>query len=136
MASGTEEDLEESGCAATDGGTSQLPQAGLEKAAECSWCPIYLGDIKDTAYAAFCLRRFCFASIEDGTKRRARCLLCRQPFDLLLHSVQVNNSYTEYMVPLSNCLRRDVVRERVQSRSPQWHNNLHSSVSHSNFSGQ
>lgn len=74
MASGTEEDLEESGCAARDGGTSQLPQAGLEEAAECSWCPIYLGDIKDTAYVAFCLHRFCFACIEDRTKRRARCL--------------------------------------------------------------
>lgn len=52
---------------------------------------------------------------------------CR-PFDLLLHSVQVNDSYMEYMVPLSNRLRRDVVRERVQSRSPQQHNILHSSA--------
>lgn len=39
MDSSTEEDLEERGSAVTDGGMSQLPQAGLEETVECSQCP-------------------------------------------------------------------------------------------------
>lgn len=128
MALGTKGDLQESSSAARDGGTIQLPLAGLNKAAECSQCPISLGYIEDAAYMVACLQPFCFACIKDWARSRARCPLCRQPFDLLLHSVQADNDYKEYVVPLSTHHWKDAVRERVWSRCPQRHDNLHSSA--------
>uniref|UniRef100_A0A8B9MF30 RING-type E3 ubiquitin transferase n=1 Tax=Accipiter nisus TaxID=211598 RepID=A0A8B9MF30_9AVES len=70
-----------------------------EQPAECSQCPICLGCIEDAAYMVVCLQPFCFACIKDWARSRARCPLCRQPFDLLMHSVQADNDYKEYVVP-------------------------------------
>ena len=119
IASGIEEAMGESGCAARDGGMSQTPQAGPAEAAADSQCPICLGDIKNATYVAFCMHCFCFACIRQWASRRDACPVCRQPLEQLLHSVRGDDDYEEYVVGLPARLRRRMAMERARSRTPQ-----------------
>lgn len=64
--------------------------------------PFCLRGIKDTAYVDFCLHRFSFACNREWAGGRARCPHCRERFNLLLHLVQVDDHYEEYVVPSSS----------------------------------
>ena len=109
----------ESGSAARDGGMSQPPQAGPAEAAADSQCPICLGDIKNAAYVAFCMHRFCFACIRQWARARDTCPLCRQPLEQLLHSVRADDNYEQYVLGLPARLRRRMAMERARSQPPQ-----------------
>ncbi|KAK4815980.1 hypothetical protein QYF61_010848 [Mycteria americana] len=124
IASGTEEAMAERSSAARDGSKSQPPNAGPMEAEADSQCPICLGGIKNAAYVAFCMHRFCFACIRRWARGRHVCPVCRQPFEQLLHSVRGDDDYKEYLVNLPARLRRRMAMERARSQSRQQRYNL------------
>jgi len=116
MVWGTKEALEEKGSAAR-ASTSQPAPAGPSQTAANGQCPICLGNIRNAAYVAFCLHRFCFACIRQWGTGSDDCALCRQPFERVLHSVRADDDYTEYVVGSPARRRRNAAR--IRSRSPQ-----------------
>ncbi|KAK4815972.1 hypothetical protein QYF61_010840 [Mycteria americana] len=110
--------------AARDGGLSQLPQARPSDAATDSQCPICLGDVKKAVCMACCMHCYCFACSRLCARRRHVCLVSRQPFKQLLHSVPHDDNYQEYVVELPACLRRRLATEKARSQSPQRRYNL------------
>lgn len=97
---------------------------GPVEAAASLQCPICLGDIQNPAYVAYCVHCFCFACIRRWARGRDDCPVCRQPLEQLLHSVQGDDNYEEYVVGLPSHLRRRMAMERAQGRSPQQRYNL------------
>ncbi|KAK4810557.1 hypothetical protein QYF61_004520 [Mycteria americana] len=118
MALGTKEAPEQSGSAVT-AVPSQMQWAGQSEAAADAPCPICLGTMRNAACVPVCFHCFCFGCIQQWARRRAMCLLCRQPFDCVLQTARVDNDYLEYAVSLSTHRQKNAARNGVQSRPPQ-----------------
>ncbi|CAH2102223.1 unnamed protein product [Euphydryas editha] len=71
-----------------DGGRSSPPPK----------CAICLGTCRNKSFTDSCLHQFCFKCLLTWSKVKAECPLCKQNFRSIIHNVQSNHQYEEYMV--------------------------------------
>ncbi|XP_010280561.1 PREDICTED: E3 ubiquitin-protein ligase Topors-like [Phaethon lepturus] len=79
--------------------TSKLPT----DASPDSKCPICLDRFDNVAYLDRCLHRFCFRCVQEWSKNKAECPLCKQPFFSIFHTIRAEDDFKEYIInPLEN----------------------------------
>ncbi|XP_069095817.1 E3 ubiquitin-protein ligase Topors isoform X2 [Pleurodeles waltl] len=84
-------------------GSSFSSKAGSRKnvpadASPDSKCPICLDRFENVSYLDRCLHRFCFRCIQEWSKNKAECPLCKQPFYSIFHSVQAEDNFQEFVL--------------------------------------
>ncbi|XP_035169849.1 E3 ubiquitin-protein ligase Topors-like [Oxyura jamaicensis] len=79
-------------------GTSKLHQTMPTDASPDSKCPICLDRFDNVAYLDSCLHRFCFRCIQEWSKNKAECPLCKQPFLSIFHTVRAEDDFEEYIL--------------------------------------
>ncbi|KAJ7417521.1 E3 ubiquitin-protein ligase Topors [Willisornis vidua] len=75
-------------------GTSKLPT----DASPDSKCPICLDRFDNVAYLDCCLHRFCFRCVQEWSKNKAECPLCKQPFFSIFHTIRAEDDFKEYVL--------------------------------------
>ncbi|KFV42255.1 E3 ubiquitin-protein ligase Topors, partial [Tyto alba] len=78
-------------------GTSKLPT----DASPDSKCPICLDRFDNVAYLDRCLHRFCFRCVQEWSKNKAECPLCKQPFYSIFHTIRAEDDFKEYVLSSS-----------------------------------
>ncbi|XP_031465795.1 E3 ubiquitin-protein ligase Topors-like [Phasianus colchicus] len=86
--------------------SSFLPKASNSKvhqtmptdASPDSKCPICLDRFDNVAYLDRCLHRFCFRCVQEWSKNKAECPLCKQPFFSIFHTVRAEDDFKEYIL--------------------------------------
>ncbi|NXC14212.1 TOPRS ligase, partial [Corythaeola cristata] len=63
-----------------------------------SKCPICLDGFDNVACLDRCLHRFCFCCIQEWSKNKAECPLCKQPFSSIFHTICAEDDFKEYIV--------------------------------------
>ncbi|XP_035420468.2 E3 ubiquitin-protein ligase Topors [Cygnus atratus] len=63
-----------------------------------SKCPICLDRFDNVAYLDRCLHRFCFRCVQEWSKNKAECPLCKQPFFSIFHTVRAEDDFEEYIL--------------------------------------
>uniref|UniRef100_A0A8C9FBD2 E3 ubiquitin-protein ligase Topors n=1 Tax=Pavo cristatus TaxID=9049 RepID=A0A8C9FBD2_PAVCR len=63
-----------------------------------SKCPICLDTFDNVAYLDNCWHRFCFRCVQDRSKTKAECPLCKLPFVSIFHTIRADNDFQEYKV--------------------------------------
>ncbi|KAM4879031.1 E3 ubiquitin-protein ligase Topors isoform 1-T1 [Sylvia borin] len=106
--------------------TSKLPT----DASPDSKCPICLDRFDNVAYLDRCLHRFCFRCVQEWSKNKAECPLCKQPFFSIFHTIRAEDDFKEYILsPLETSsfaspdgrrfrYRTTLTRERRMRSSP------------------
>ncbi|XP_006025031.1 E3 ubiquitin-protein ligase Topors isoform X2 [Alligator sinensis] len=79
-------------------GTSRLHQTVPTDASPDSKCPICLDRFDNVAYLDRCLHRFCFRCVQEWSKNKAECPLCKQPFHSIIHTVRAEDDFKEYIL--------------------------------------
>ncbi|KFV12481.1 E3 ubiquitin-protein ligase Topors, partial [Tauraco erythrolophus] len=74
--------------------TSKLPT----DASPDSKCPICLDRFDNVAYLDRCLHRFCFCCVQEWSKNKAECPLCKQPFSSIFHTIRAEDDFKEYIL--------------------------------------
>ncbi|KAM6392256.1 E3 ubiquitin-protein ligase Topors [Rhynochetos jubatus] len=74
--------------------TSKLPT----DASPDSKCPICLDAFDNVAYLDRCLHRFCFRCVQEWSKNKAECPLCKQPFFSIFHTIRAEDDFKEYIL--------------------------------------
>ncbi|KFQ21119.1 E3 ubiquitin-protein ligase Topors, partial [Merops nubicus] len=74
--------------------TSKLPT----DASPDSKCPICLDRFDNVAYLDRCLHRFCFRCVQEWSKNKAECPLCKQPFFSIFHTIRAEDDFKEYIL--------------------------------------
>ncbi|XP_023800080.1 E3 ubiquitin-protein ligase Topors-like [Cyanistes caeruleus] len=74
--------------------TSKLPT----DASPDSKCPICLDRFDNVAYLDRCLHRFCFYCVQEWSKNKAECPLCKQPFFSIFHTIRAEDDFKEYIL--------------------------------------
>uniref|UniRef100_UPI00358F8215 E3 ubiquitin-protein ligase Topors isoform X1 n=2 Tax=Myxine glutinosa TaxID=7769 RepID=UPI00358F8215 len=82
----------------TSCGSFRLPS----DASPDSKCPICLDRIQNRALTNSCFHSFCFLCILEWAKSKAECPLCKQTFDRIIHSVESDTNYKEYILTPGN----------------------------------
>ena len=77
---------------------SKLHQAMPAEASPDSKCPICLDRFVNVAYLNHCLHKFCFHCIQEWSKSKAECPLCKQPFLSIFHTVRADDDFEEYVL--------------------------------------
>lgn len=68
-----------------------------------SKCPICLDVFNNISYLDLCLHKFCFRCIQEWSKNKAECPLCKQPFNSIYHSIKSEQDFKQYdLQPLDN----------------------------------
>ncbi|XP_048360385.1 E3 ubiquitin-protein ligase Topors-like [Sphaerodactylus townsendi] len=88
------------GCRSTSRGS--LVKTIVLDAARNSKCGICLEKIQDATYLNPCNHRFCFACIQNWSKKKVLCPLCKQRFYSFFHIVNTKGTFCEYVLPLSD----------------------------------
>ncbi|KFV95298.1 E3 ubiquitin-protein ligase Topors, partial [Eurypyga helias] len=63
-----------------------------------SRCPICLDAFDNVAYLDRCLHRFCFRCVQEWSKNKAECPLCKQPFFSIFHTIRAEDDFKEYVL--------------------------------------
>ncbi|XP_032062226.1 E3 ubiquitin-protein ligase Topors [Aythya fuligula] len=61
-------------------------------------CPICLDKFDNVAYLDRCLHRFCFHCVQEWSKSKAECPLCKQPFNSIFHTVRAEDDFQEFVL--------------------------------------
>ncbi|NXL85271.1 TOPRS ligase, partial [Alectura lathami] len=78
--------------------TSKLHETMPTDASPDSKCPICLDRFDNVAYIDRCLHRFCFRCVQEWSKNKAECPLCKQPFSSIFHTVRAEDDFKEYIL--------------------------------------
>ncbi|NXP32475.1 TOPRS ligase, partial [Leiothrix lutea] len=70
----------------------------LTDASPDSKCPICLDRFDNVAYLDRCLHRFCFRCVQEWSKNKAECPLCKQPFFSIFHTIRAEDDFKEYIL--------------------------------------
>ncbi|XP_062369865.1 E3 ubiquitin-protein ligase Topors-like [Cinclus cinclus] len=83
-------------------GSNFSPKASTSKlptdASPDSKCPICLDRFDNVAYLDRCLHRFCFRCVQEWSKNKAECPLCKQPFFSIFHTIRAEDDFKEYIL--------------------------------------
>ncbi|XP_077460428.1 topoisomerase I binding, arginine/serine-rich a [Stigmatopora argus] len=81
----------------------KTPEAKSADVSPDSKCPICLDVFNNIAYLDICLHKFCFRCIQEWSKNKAECPLCKQPFNSIYHSIKSEQDFKQYdLKPVSN----------------------------------
>ncbi|XP_074751207.1 E3 ubiquitin-protein ligase Topors-like [Athene noctua] len=94
-------------------GTSQLPADPSPD----SKCPICLDRFDNVACLDCCFHRFCFICIQEWSKNKAECPLCKRPFVSIFHTIRADDDFEEHILGLSENSPASA-RERRAGSSP------------------
>ncbi|XP_030000656.1 topoisomerase I binding, arginine/serine-rich a [Sphaeramia orbicularis] len=61
-----------------------------------SKCPICLDIFNNISYLDLCLHKFCFRCIQEWSKNKAECPLCKQPFNSIYHTIKSEQDFKKY----------------------------------------
>lgn len=61
-----------------------------------SKCPICLDIFHNMSYLDRCLHKFCFRCIQEWSKNKPECPLCKQPFSSIYHSIKSDQDFQKY----------------------------------------
>ncbi|XP_042643969.1 E3 ubiquitin-protein ligase Topors [Tyto alba] len=92
-----DKEFSEDGNISPKAGTSKLPT----DASPDSKCPICLDRFDNVAYLDRCLHRFCFRCVQEWSKNKAECPLCKQPFYSIFHTIRAEDDFKEYVLSSS-----------------------------------
>ncbi|KAL8605871.1 hypothetical protein ACOMHN_040515 [Nucella lapillus] len=87
---------------ATEGGSGEDPQeasGSSERPATASPepnCAICLGQLENKSFTDSCFHMFCFVCLQEWSKVKAECPLCKQPFKSIIHNVKSYNNYDQF----------------------------------------
>ncbi|XP_075442721.1 E3 ubiquitin-protein ligase Topors-like [Ascaphus truei] len=95
MASSTEE-LMVDGSFSPQVGTSQVHCMPAVASLEYK-CPICLYRFDNLSHLDPCRHKFCFSCIQEWSKTKAECPLCKQPFHSIFHSLKAKDDFKEYI---------------------------------------
>ncbi|XP_015265279.1 PREDICTED: E3 ubiquitin-protein ligase Topors-like isoform X2 [Gekko japonicus] len=79
-------------------GTNRPRQAMATDTSPDSKCPICLDGFENVAYLNCCYHSFCFRCVQEWSKNKAECPLCKQPFHSIIHSMRSDDDFKEYIV--------------------------------------
>ncbi|XP_044283791.1 E3 ubiquitin-protein ligase Topors isoform X2 [Varanus komodoensis] len=77
---------------------NELNQAMAVDTSPDSKCPICLDTFENVAFLDRCWHRFCFRCVQEWSKNKAECPLCKQPFHSILHSMRSEDDFKVYTV--------------------------------------
>ncbi|XP_041042303.1 E3 ubiquitin-protein ligase Topors-like [Carcharodon carcharias] len=97
MASATE-DLNAENQFSPEPETSKIPHGVRADASPDAKCPICLDRFDNMSYIDRCFHKFCFRCIQEWSRNKAECPLCKQPFNSIFHSVRTENDFQEYVL--------------------------------------
>ncbi|XP_061487953.1 E3 ubiquitin-protein ligase Topors-like isoform X2 [Rhineura floridana] len=83
-------------------GTNKLHQTMPVDASPDSKCPICLDKFENMAHLDHCWHKFCFRCVQEWSKNKAECPLCKQPFHSIVHSRRSEDDFKVYTVRPSN----------------------------------
>ncbi|XP_067886726.1 topoisomerase I binding, arginine/serine-rich a isoform X2 [Heterodontus francisci] len=78
--------------------TSKIPHGVRAEASPDAKCPICLDRFNNMSYIDRCFHKFCFRCIQEWSRNKAECPLCKQPFSSIFHSVRTENDFQEYVL--------------------------------------
>ncbi|XP_060695424.1 E3 ubiquitin-protein ligase Topors-like isoform X1 [Hemiscyllium ocellatum] len=129
MASATE-DLKMENQFSPDPESSKIPHGVRADASPDAKCPICLDRFDNMSYIDRCFHKFCFRCIQEWSRNKAECPLCKQPFNSIFHSVRTENDFQEYVLKATENgsfaspggqrfrYRTTLTRERRSTRQP------------------
>ncbi|XP_072373443.1 E3 ubiquitin-protein ligase Topors-like isoform X2 [Scyliorhinus torazame] len=97
MASATE-DLSTENQFSPEPETGKIPHGVRADASPDAKCPICLDRFDNMSYIDRCFHKFCFRCIQEWSRNKAECPLCKQPFNSIFHSVRTENDFQEYVL--------------------------------------
>ncbi|XP_078070163.1 E3 ubiquitin-protein ligase Topors-like isoform X1 [Mustelus asterias] len=97
MASATE-DLNTENQFSPEPESSKIPHGVRADASPDAKCPICLDRFDNMSYIDRCFHKFCFRCIQEWSRNKAECPLCKQPFNSIFHSVRTENDFQEYVL--------------------------------------
>ncbi|XP_048382365.1 E3 ubiquitin-protein ligase Topors-like [Stegostoma tigrinum] len=97
MASATE-DLKMENQYSPDPESSKVPHGVQADVSPDAKCPICLDRFDNMSYIDRCFHKFCFRCIQEWSRNKAECPLCKQPFNSIFHSVRTENDFQEYVL--------------------------------------
>ncbi|KAK0151809.1 E3 ubiquitin-protein ligase Topors [Merluccius polli] len=117
-------EVEGGGGGGVQGSSSKKPpspappvMSGEEEASPDSKCPICLDRFSNVAFLDRCLHRFCFPCIQQWSRNKAECPLCKQAFTSILHSLRSHRHFQEYTLrPPSTTTVEEPPRRRRRRR--------------------
>ncbi|XP_076462030.1 uncharacterized protein LOC143294540 [Babylonia areolata] len=59
-------------------------------------CAICLGQLENKSFTDSCFHMFCFVCLQEWSKVKAECPLCKQPFKSIIHNVKSYNNYDQF----------------------------------------
>ncbi|OWF48386.1 uncharacterized protein LOC110453122 [Mizuhopecten yessoensis] len=62
-------------------------------------CAICLGRLQNKSFTDRCFHMFCFVCLQEWSKVKAECPLCKQKFTSIIHNVRSNEDYDQYPIP-------------------------------------
>lgn len=77
-------------------GRRKTPKAMSAEVSPDSKCPICLDIFNNISYLDRCLHKFCFRCIQEWSKNKAECPLCKQPFISIYHSIKSEHDFKKY----------------------------------------
>uniref|UniRef100_A0A8D0KR64 E3 ubiquitin-protein ligase Topors n=1 Tax=Strix occidentalis caurina TaxID=311401 RepID=A0A8D0KR64_STROC len=111
----SDKEFSEDGNFSPKDGTSKLPA----DPSPGSRCPICLDRFDNVAYLNRCLHRFCFSCIQEWSKNKAECPLCKRPFVSIFHTIRADDAFEEYILsPSENSSALAGERHAGSSPSP------------------
>ena len=65
-------------------------------------CAICLGKLENKSFTDSCFHTFCFVCLEEWSKVKPECPLCKQKFKSIIHNVRSLDDYDQHHVGLPN----------------------------------
>ncbi|XP_077981056.1 uncharacterized protein LOC144436206 [Glandiceps talaboti] len=62
-------------------------------------CSICLGKFENKSFTDGCFHTFCFVCLQEWSKVKATCPLCKTPFRSIIHNIKSNEMYDQYYLP-------------------------------------
>jgi len=72
---------------------------GRPKSPEESTCPICLGEVENKSMTDSCMHKFCFTCLQEWSKVKAECPLCKGKFSSILYNIRSDTEYDSYPLP-------------------------------------
>uniref|UniRef100_A0A8D0KMN2 E3 ubiquitin-protein ligase Topors n=1 Tax=Salvator merianae TaxID=96440 RepID=A0A8D0KMN2_SALMN len=99
-------------------GPDKQQQTTTGGASPDSKCPICLDSFENVAFLDHCWHKFCFCCIQEWSKNKAECPLCKQPFYSIVHTMRSENDFKVYTVkPSDTAYSANPERRRFRYRT-------------------
>ena len=84
-----------------EGANANVPPGGDGQSSPES-CPICLCRLENKSFTDSCFHTFCFVCLQEWSKQKAECPLCKQKFKSIIHNVRSLDDYDQYYIQENN----------------------------------